>query len=98
MLIHNSLNFECYGTCAFVKNRILGFVVEQTRHSDSLLVATTQRITPFTLHIPAAFSFDDIIDLKELENIDQVFILDALGMHLIDRVWVNDLITQRTER
>ena len=98
MLIHNSFNFECYGTCAFVKNRVLGFVVEQTRHSDSLLVATTQRIAPFTLHIPATFSFDDIIDLKELENIDQVFILDALGMHLIDRVWVNDLITQRTER
>lgn len=52
-------------------------MVEQPRHRDPLLVATTQRIPPLSRDVPSALALDDVGDIEEGEDVHQVGVSDS---------------------
>lgn len=72
-------------------------MVEQPSHGDALLVATTQRIPPFPRNVPTTFPLDDVIDVKQLQDPEQIIVRDPSLGHSLTRVRVDDLVAECSE-
>jgi len=55
----------------------LGRVVEEASHGESLLVASTERVPPFSLRVPPTLTLDDAVHLEQLQDREEVRIRDA---------------------
>ncbi|KAI3487477.1 hypothetical protein L1887_48581 [Cichorium endivia] len=98
VVVHDLLDLERDGRGALVQDGVLGLVVEEARHGDALLVAARKSVAPLALHVPAALACDNVLDLQHAQNVQQVLVGLAARTHLLRRVWVNDLVSERAER
>jgi hypothetical protein len=70
-------------------------MIEQSGHRYTLLVAAAQGISPFSLGIPSAFAFDNVGDLDYFKDLEEILIALTSGVHVGDRVRIDDLISER---
>ena len=98
MIVHDLFDIEGDSAGALIQDGILWLVVEQTRHGNTLLVTARERITPFTLNVPAALTLNNVADLQEIKDLQKVVVTDALSVHLSNSVRIDYLVAQRAQR
>src|SRR5690349_14475839 len=96
--VHDLLDLHTDSTGALVQNGIAGAMVVETSHGDSLLVTSGQGITPLALTVPTTLTLDNVVQLDDLENLLEVLVGVAVGLHVLHRVGVNDLVAEGSER
>ena len=73
-------------------------VIKKPGHAHALLFAARQDILPIRSGIPAALSTDDVMQVDHLQNDVQVRIRHIFLTHILQRVRINDLVSQATDR
>lgn len=68
-------------------------MVEQPRSCNPLLVSSAQGVRPVLLRVPPALSFNDAVQLNDLEALEQLVVRPVCFGR-----WVNDLVAQIAER
>lgn len=95
-LIQQPLNITRHRTSPLINKRILRLVIQQPRNSNPLLLATTQHILPLLPRIPPALAVRQVSQLSQIQRPLQIILVLALITHIHLAVWVDDLISQRT--
>lgn len=96
--VHDALDLEGHARGALVQDGEFGPMVEQSRHSDSLLQTAGEDVAPFFLGVPSARTVGDVVDFNDGEDVVQVGVGDALCVHLAQSVRVDDLLAEGTAR
>lgn len=84
-----ALDVDAHGTCAFVQNSVLRFVVNKSAHGHSLFFTTAEDIIPISFDIPATFSLCNVLQSNFLQQLVQVFVCDSFRLLLLYRIWVD---------
>jgi len=87
------INRDSRGT--LIKDGILRLMVNQTSHSNSLLLTTREHIFPFSISIKSiSLSLNHMGQFYLFHNFIDSIVIISLCFHLLNCVWVNDLISQ----
>lgn len=99
VVVHDLFGLQSDTASALVENGVLGAVVEEPGHGDALLQTAGEGVAPLGFGIPAfRVHVDEVLELKELENGEEIRVGDASGSHLPQRVRVDNLLAERTTR
>lgn len=94
--VEMAFNINGHSASALVQDGIQRLVVDQTSHSDSLLLTAGEDIAPVVEGVPAVLlTSDDMSKSHVFHNFKQIFFSDALLLHLGEAVRVDDLVSKR---
>jgi len=88
------LNIDRDGTGALIQDGVLGFVVEETSHGDTLFFTSGKYIVPVVLGVPSSLTLDELTKSDILQEYHKVFVSLFLGLHLFKSVGVDKLIAE----
>jgi len=88
------LNINGDGTGALIQDGVLGLVIKQTSHGDTLFFTSGKHIVPIVLGVPSSLTFDKLTESDVFQEYHEVFIGFLLGFHLFKSVRVDQLITE----
>lgn len=91
-------NIDGNGTGALIQDGILGLVVQETSHSDTLFFSSRKHIVPVVLGVPSSLTFDEFTKSDIFQEYHEVRISFLFGLHLFQSVGVDQLITESTIR
>lgn len=95
VIVHDLFGIESDAAGAFVEDGVSWAVVEETGHGYALLETAGENVTPLSFGVPAfVVELDEVLEAKDLEDIEEIVVRDGLGPHLAERVGVDDLLAE----
>ena len=61
-------------------------------------VTSREGITPLALAVPTTLTFNNVVQLDNLENLLKILVSIAVCFHFLHGIWVDDLVTESSER
>lgn len=92
------LNVDGDGTSAFIQDSVLGLVVKKAGHGDTLFFTSGEHIVPVVLRVPSTFALDQLAESHVFKENHEVIVSHLLGLHLLEGVRVDQLISESTVR